>query len=286
MTVLGKIFVIVNLLFSLVTAALILMVFVTRTNWKEQFDVLSNRYESLKRSRDALVAEAEEERKAKQQTETALATEQAARKKDAQGHAQALADRDATVRGLQGQLDSTRANLQAATVDLNRRQQEVANLKTVDAGKDKKINELESANKDFRDRAVAAELNYGSEHERNTLLLKQLEQTARDMERQQQPRGGRPAPAGAVAMRYPNLDVRGTVLESDQKTGLVTISLGSDAGLEVGHVLQVYRTDPRPEYVGEIRIVDTHPKQSVGRAVMPLRAGPVKEHDTVASNIR
>ena len=41
MTVLGKILVFVNLVFSLVTAGLIVMVFTTRTNWNDAFKKLT-----------------------------------------------------------------------------------------------------------------------------------------------------------------------------------------------------------------------------------------------------
>ena len=37
---------------------------------------------------------------------------------------------------------------------------------------------------------------------------------------------------------------------------LVTISLGSDQGLQLRHTLEVYRLSPNPEYLGMIRIED------------------------------
>src|SRR5262249_24717098 len=287
MTILGKILVIVNLLFSLVTGALIIMVFLTGTNWSAAYTNLDQKYTAARTSITALTAEVEEKEKKKQEVETALAAEKAARQKDALDSKQALDDRDTTVRGLQAQVESVKANLQAATADLKRREQEVTNLNAVAADKDKKLSDLENANKDFRDRAVAAELAFKSAEERNRLLLDQLEKMARDYERVLATRAGGTGSAGtAQNQRVPTLDLKGAVLESDPKSGLVTISLGSDSGLEVGNVLQVYRTEPTPEYVGAIQIVDTQYKQAVGRAKMPLRAGPIQKGDTVASRIR
>src|SRR5262249_27875790 len=139
--------------------------------------------------------------------------------------------------------------------------------------KDEKINDLEKGIKDFRDRAVAAEINFKSENQRNVLLLDQVEKMSKENERLRAsrtvggagvvPAGGTAANGGTAATsslsrRPPAEDLKGSVLETDPTSGLVTISLGSDAGLQVGHTLEVYRTEPKPEYVGTIRIVDTN----------------------------
>jgi hypothetical protein len=286
MTVVGKILVIVNLLFSLVTGALILMVFVTRTSWSKEYKALQDNYDAARRNMGALVEEARAEKQAKEAAKAEVTAEKNARQQETANNQQAVTDRDTQITSLKGQLEATKGNLEAATVDLKRREQEVTNLKAVSVDQNTKINALETSNKDFRDRAVAAELNFKSENERNTLLLQQLEKVTQEYERVQAGVGGKPLPAGASARRVPSLDMKGRVLESDPKSGLVTISLGSDAGLEVGHVLYVYRMDPA-EYVGEIQIVDVQAKQAVGRARMPLRAGPINEKtDIVASRIR
>jgi hypothetical protein len=286
MTIVGKILVILNFLFSLVTGALILMVFVTRTNWHAGYDDLTKKYEASRAQMNAL---AEEVRVERQQTEGAkreTAATVAAKQQESAHSQQALADRDTQITGLKAQLEATKNNLDAATVDLKRREQEVANLKTVSADQTKKIDELETANKDFRDRAVAAELNFKSEHERNTLLLAQLEKVTQEYERAQAGAAGRQTTAGAPSLRRPSTDMKGSVVESDARSGLVTISLGSDAGVEVGHVLEVYRLKPNPEYVGKIQIVDAQHKQAVGRARMPLVAGPIRVGDEVANRVQ
>jgi hypothetical protein len=65
----------------------------------------------------------------------------------------------------------------------------------------------------------------------------------------------------------------------------VTISIGSDDAVSTGQTLEVYRLKPRPEYVGMIRVLDTHFKDSVAHAINPLRAGPIQKGDIVASRI-
>jgi hypothetical protein len=286
MTVVGKIFVIVNLLLSLLTGALIMMVFVTRTNWAAEYKALEAKYTLARGNIDALTEMVQAERQAKQQAESVATAAGTAKQTETTNSQQAITDRENQLTALQAQLAAARANLDAATIDLKRREQEVANLKAASGDQNTKINGLETAIKDFRDRAVAAELNFKSEHERNTLLLAQLEKVTQEFERLQAGATGKPTGTLTAGQRVPSVDMKGSVIESEPKAGLVTISLGSDAGVEVGHILDVYRYDPNPEYVGKIQIVDAQHKQAVGRAKMPLRAGPIRVGDTVSNRIR
>lgn len=92
----------------------------------------------------------------------------------------------------------------------------------------------------------------------------------------------KPAPG---AMRNPPPEaVEGAITQVDEKTGLVTISLGSDSGLQEGHTLEVYRLKPTPKYLGTLRIINVQPRESVGRMLnRPMAA--VEVGDKVASRI-
>ena len=87
--------------------------------------------------------------------------------------------------------------------------------------------------------------------------------------------GGDNPPAGRVE----------GVIKATDLSGLVTISIGSAAGLTRGHTLEVYRSGsspPESKYLGAVRVVETTPRQAVaqpvGRPAAPLRPG-----DRVAS---
>jgi hypothetical protein len=86
------------------------------------------------------------------------------------------------------------------------------------------------------------------------------------------------------AKNPPPENVEGEVKEVDAKSGLMTISIGSDAGLQKGHTLEVYRLNP-PKYLGTIRIIDVRPKDAVGkpqgRTLSDIQAG-----DKIASKIK
>jgi hypothetical protein len=286
MTTLGKILVFVNLVFSLVTGALIIMVFVTRANWKSGFDKVSAYYATAESNAKAREKDMDDLKKTEKAAREQLAVDNAHLKAANVEVTTKLTDANAEVEKQRGLVAKAKDEVTAATDEMNRRKAEVATLQGVVAARDQKLNELENTNKDFRDRTVAAELAYKDEHERNTQLLAQIEKMARENERLQASKSGLGAPAGATtAAKPPPQDVKGTVLESDPKSGLVTISLGSDSSLSLGNTLFVYRLEPKPDYVGVIRVVDVDFKQAVARAQMPLRAGPIQKGDIVSSRI-
>jgi hypothetical protein len=279
MTILGKILVVVNLVFSLVTAFLIVTVFATRTNWKVAHEKLMDRYRVADANSRVFAKEAEDARgecdaKVKQLTAQFVTAQNEA--KIAKDEAR---DKATELQTLSQRISLLDGNIKSATEEINRRKLEIENLKTVVAEKDDKMVKIEAQNKQFRDSAVSAEITAKTVEERNHGLLQQEVQLTKEV--QNRSSGG----GSALGNRPPPDDVRGTVLESDPRNGLVTISIGSDAGLAKDHILQVYRTQPRPEYVGTIKILDAHFHEAVARPVQPLRAGPIQKGDIVSSRI-
>src|SRR5438105_242371 len=60
MTILGKILVFVNLIFSLVTGALVIMVYVTQNNWVDGFEKLKKNYQVAEANSRMYAQEVEE----------------------------------------------------------------------------------------------------------------------------------------------------------------------------------------------------------------------------------
>jgi hypothetical protein len=73
------------------------------------------------------------------------------------------------------------------------------------------------------------------------------------------------ASAPRAAKNPPAADVEGVVTGVEVGTGLVIISIGSDAGLQKGHTLEVFRLKPEAKYVGTLRLVEVKPSESVGK---------------------
>ena len=83
-------------------------------------------------------------------------------------------------------------------------------------------------------------------------------------------------------------DLNGVIEKIDPKDGtLLSISIGSDAGLAKNHTLEVYRLKPAPSYLGKIRIVNVTPQNAVARRVgtLPADMPALKVGDKVTSSL-
>jgi hypothetical protein len=81
--------------------------------------------------------------------------------------------------------------------------------------------------------------------------------------------------------------VVGEVTRIDPTNHVLEASIGSDDGLVVNHQLYIFRTKPRPEYIGTARIVTVEPDQSVLKVIGNTYQGKkIKEGDVVSSTIK
>jgi hypothetical protein len=286
MNVLGKILLFVNLVFSLLTAGLIVMVYTTRTNWRDAYTKQQKAAEVVRA--DALAAEEAKAREIQEKDKQVQAL-------TGQRQAEESAKKD-----LQKQLEDARAQLDAVgkthtlgqqnyadlTKEVERRKTEVENLQKLLAGRDQKIAEIDKQMAKLRDDAVNYRVQWDQSKERVAALQGQIEALARENTTlRAQLGGGAPAapaqPGRAVARQAE--DVRGTVRKV--QGDLVTITPGSDAGVAEGTELTVYRTQPKPEYLGTIQILYVSPTEAVGRLKTGRGRGQVKAGDEVAANV-
>jgi hypothetical protein len=286
MTVLGKILVFVNLVFSLITGALIVMVFVTRTNWKAGYEDLTKRYGVQQATIQSFSEQLGARTKDLEASDAKLNAAEAMAKREHDNLTNQLTAETTLKQQAVSRAQAAETSLEAAVAEKERRQREVEALKLVNADKERKLADMERENKTFRDRAVDAEINYKAALERNGLLQDQLVKVEKE---NRQLRNSQPAGAGGVSIAQgkqpPPEDLKGSILEVDPKAGLLTVSLGTDSGLKVGNTLEVYHLAPKPEYLGTVRIVDANFKYAVARPVAPLQAAQLNKGDTVASRI-
>ncbi len=91
-----------------------------------------------------------------------------------------------------------------------------------------------------------------------------------------------------VAASEPPPAVSGKVVRTRKSDGgvvLVEITIGSDDGIAKGHVLDVYNTDGRGKYLGQIQILYTTPDAAVGRVIDEVRNGKIRENDDVTTKL-
>lgn len=283
MTVLGKILVGINLLFSLLICGFIVVVYTARTNWKEQYDKAVRELKVSRADRDTYrdkAAQVDDVTKKWTDDKVRLTEEKAAIAKDSDRQVTELKDQ---IKKAQQDGRVADDNFKKASQDAEARLEEVKRLQTTVQEREKNILALESQSNHLRTEKVNAEIQLRSSEDRNQNLLAQIQDMMREREK------GRVTsiPGGSQAVSNPPAeDLEGLVKATDTQTGYVTVTLGSDHNLAVGNTLEVFRLKPEAKWIGTIKIVAVTHHEAVGRPVTPIRNGTIKQGDMVASKIQ
>jgi hypothetical protein len=288
MTVFGKILVFLNLLFSVVTGALIVFVFTTRSNWVAAYADAKAKAEATEQAYRQEKAAHDNDRKQAEQTLTALAEDK--KKADeqlriAQDEAQRQGERALTQTNLHNTAAATAARLQAE-LDQNRSERDV-----LVAEKDslrKRIVDMQKQVDDQRQIAVTADLQAKNLVQRVNNLLRQVEElTARNRELEANAPGGGgggtigPRSATDEPIKSAPPGVRGKVTGVGATSGMAQINIGSDSGLSPGNNLIVFRGN---EYIGDLALTTVEPKVAVGKFTPARRTAKVQEGDSVITS--
>ena len=178
--------------------------------------------------------------------------------------------------------------LDEAVAELQKRREEATRLYETIKTKDSQIADLTTERTNALNLRTQAEVAANTFRERAMQLEQTVQEQARELqdlltrglERQTQ-RG----PAAATAPIQPPADVQGVVKQVDAGAGLVSISIGSDAGLMRGHTLQLYRLNPTPVYLGQVTIIEVSPHEAIAKLVDAKAKKNVQKDDIVASRI-
>jgi len=282
MTTLGKILVFINLLFSLLTGALIIMAFTTRTNWAQGYAEKAAEVEQERKRydlRDQAIKELEKEK-----TEQLTAAENALKElKTKLDHSEKARD-DAVAKVNEADKQVAALNARVGQV-LAASESMKTEIKIIDErllAEQARVLQLGLDNKKYKAEAIKATTDLQTALERNEQLLAKLVESDRKLGALE---GDTAAKAGREAKNPPPDDIRGRVTASDDASGYITINLGSDNGLNKGNTLEVYRLKPRPTYVGTFRVYDVRPNEAVGKLMSAGPRGKVLKDDEVASRI-
>jgi len=286
MTALGKILIFLNLVFALLMGILIIQVYATRTSWRGAFERTSGFLTVSEANVKTLRADIDDVKKKKDDEIKAVQGDLAKEKAEVQRQQGLVAQADKQLQAERANHQQQRDNAGVSNAELERRQQETRAL-TAELNKSNATNaELQKQGKQLQDEKMQAVINYNSEHDRNVRLLENMRQTSQKLELAEKKLQNLGSGVTVAESRNPPPeDVEGIILDTDAKTGLVTISIGSDHGISVGNTLEVFRTKPEPKYLGTIRIVDAQAHQAVGRLTAAPRYGALAKGDIVASKI-
>jgi len=277
MNLLGKIFVVLITVLSLVFMTLALAVYATHKNWQEEATRLNTQ---LSNANAQLQLKVEEFNRLESQAraEKESATQQLAKLDTEREN---LVQRNSVIQAELDQLRSERRDATAAvaaTQDNNRRlAEEVTGLR-----QDIRTNEQ------ARDQAFATTLKATEELHQTKGVLdntvernRQLTEQVSGMTSVMDAKGIDPnTPPDAVT---PTVD--GLVSRVKQVAGaqLVEVTIGADDGLKQGNTVEVYRGD---RYLGRLSILKTSPDRAVGRVDRRFQQGAIQEGDRVATRLR
>lgn len=288
MTAVGKILVFLNLVFSLVVGAFVIMIYLARVHWVEANKALENQNQVLSANAKTYQGEAV---KATQDADARVGKAQA-ELKNVQGDLQAALAANTDMREQLAKLQqkSTKENAlaSASVTEVEKRQQDVSKLRDTLRKEQELNNTLVKQNAEFRDSATVAAIEKRAVQDQNGRLEAQLQQMARDMARMRASGGSTTVARSGSSKNPPSESVEGLVRRADSSSGLMTLTIGSDAGLTKGHTLELFRLNPsaptRSKYLGTVRILEAGPNEAVAQPIGRL-AAPPQPGDRVASRI-
>jgi len=280
MTFVGKILVILIMAFSLVFLGVSTVVFTTATNWKAKADTQKTEITKLQgrlNDLDARVKDAQGKLDTARQEHSKVIGERENRIKELDKQ---VADATAEMVQARSQLEVAQKNAQVALAEATARKGEIDTLAETLSKAQNQANQFNTQNIDLTDRIRILE------REKAT-----AEQNARDL---------RNTTAKVLAfmkdkgISMENLDrfdpnsvppeVEGRVNQVNATNRSLELSIGSNDGLAVGQQLYLYRTQPRPEYLGKVKIVSVYPNRSVAEVIGRTVGGKkIQEGDNVSS---
>jgi len=199
-----------------------------------------------------------------------------------QARDQAAADR-AEAQKVKSDFEKSQVAVENMEIELSKRREEAVALQEVIKRKDLTNAGLQADLTRTTNEKISAQVAAQAFQERVRTLEKQNQELVKAVEEANQ-RGTDRSAGSEIVRRPPPDDVRGQV-KAVGADGLVSISVGSDAGLLKGHTLEVFRTEPKPQYLGVLQIIEVSPHEAVGKLLTPQFKKLVQANDQVASKI-
>ncbi len=285
MTFVGKILVIVIMVFALFFLAVSTVVFTTEKNWKDQSTKLTGDVTKLRGEKGSAEKLAEDAKVALQAAKDDFDQQTRLLKAQITDLEQQNATKQQLLSEQNNSLATSQQTMQASLREAEARKAETDQLRDTLSAVQQQANQFKLTQTELNDqiRILQRQLETATNNnkdlrERVALLAGELRRVglSDDVNR-----------IRGVSNVIPP-EVEGYVKRVDSRNRRVEISIGSDDGLVPGHELELYRTNPIPEYLGRIRIESTDADQSVGVVVNggTVQGKKITEGDIVSSKIR
>jgi len=284
MTFVGKILVIVIMVFAVLFLGLSVVVFTTETNWKLEANKhkteIGKLQEKVTRAKGEADASAQLAANAKGEADKAVA------------NAKAQNDR------LQQEIDQRAREIQDVREKVGTAQENVRSAQQETEARTKEAVALRDLLKKVQNEADALKLRQ-TELNQEILTLKRQIEVAQGNNKDLRERVAILQTAvrkaglnvdsvmrGGLQPTVARNDVEGEVTKVDTRNRTIEISVGSDDGLNEGNELEIYRYTPTPDYLGRLRITSVDPDHAVGTVIANPNGKKIKEGDHVATKIR
>jgi len=274
MNLIGKIFVVLIFVMSLVFMSFAVAVYGTHQNWKTAATATKAKLDNSQK----MLAQAEDEKKKLEAdiAEEAIAKRQALAKLESEKDELQL-QRDALTK----QRDELMVKDKAAVAALDTAQQNLAKL----------TSEVEGLRGDIRDSQADRDKNFDQVVKLTDQTHQAQGELKRLQERQVQLAGQVAAANNVLSAHGLNKDmpvdglppqVRGKVLAINQDN-MIEISLGKDDGLRQGHTLEIFRGS---KYLGRVEILHTDTDRAVAKILAGFKKGAIQKGDDVATRFK
>lgn len=285
MTFVGKILVIVIMVFALFFLAVSVMVFTTEKNWKDEAQGLKTSITKLQTEKGTAIAALEKTKSdlesAKQEVEEQTRLLQAQLKDLEQQNAtkqQLLSEQN-------NSLATSQQTMQASLREAEARKAETDQLRDTLSEVQQQANQFKLTQTELNDQIRILERQLATATDNNKDLRERVALLGGELRRV-----GLSDDVNQIkgVSNVTPPEVEGYVKRVDSRNQRVEISIGSDDGLVPGHELELYRTNPTPEYLGRIRIESTDADQAVGVVTSggTVQGKKITEGDIVSSKIR
>jgi hypothetical protein len=282
MTFVGKILVIVIMAFSLLFLALSTVVFTTSRNWMAATKAEQKKVDDLKKKVQDAKAVADAATKELADAKSAFAAETKALNNTVGSLQDENKRRLDEITAVRGQVVAATQTAESTLQEVEAKRQETNLLRTQKSAVEKQANEFKLRQAELNDKIREQERTLDTATKHNSDLR---ERVAKFSELLRQ--NGLSDDISRIKGLESPPPVTGEVKRVDPSNRRLEITIGADDGLVVGHPLFVYRTTPRPEYIGKVEIVTVEPDQSVAKVVGNTFQGKkIKEGDIVSSTIK
>jgi small-conductance mechanosensitive channel len=282
MTFVGKILVIVIMAFSLLFLALSTAVFSTSRNWMVAHRKEHEEVDKLKKKVQDAQAIAEASKKGLEDAKVAFAA-------TSKTFDTTLADLQDQVKRVTGELTDAKKqqtsadqSAKSALDEVEDKRQQTETLRTQLAAVEKQANEFKLHQADLNDRIRDLERTLDTATKNNTDLRERVAKFSSLLRSK-----GLSDDISQIRGLESPPPVVGEVKKIDSTNRIVEVTIGSDDGLVPGHELFLFRTTPKPEYIGRVAIVTVDPDQAVAKVIGNTFQGKrIKEGDIVSSTIK